>query len=241
MTSFESISTWRQKTPSLVSPQRAQLLASISEQICELSEQRLRVSIDGLAASGKSSFGNELASTIRRMNRPTLRTSLDDFKKPWRDAREKGYDRVTGFGYYMNAPDFESARNLLLQPAGTEGSGKVVLCAYDPLTGEDHREVTVEAPRNSILIVDSMFAFRPEYDDFWDFRIWLDVPMETSLSRGIERDKGSEGAEEAERVHRDRYQIAEMLYLNEVNPLALADLIIDNRDYAHPLIVKRPN
>lgn len=45
------------------------------------------------------------------------RASLDDFKHPWRNAREHGYDRVSGEGYYRNACDFGSARDLLLQPA----------------------------------------------------------------------------------------------------------------------------
>ena len=44
-------------------------------------------------------------------------------------AREHGYDLVSGEGYYRNAPDFSSARELLLRPAGPGGSGNVVLCA----------------------------------------------------------------------------------------------------------------
>jgi len=55
----------------------------------------------------------------------------------------------------------------LLKPAGPEGSGHIVLCAHDPLTGQDHRDVFVTASDESILIVDSVFAFRPEYNDFW--------------------------------------------------------------------------
>ena len=178
------------------------------------------------------------------VERPTLRASFDDFKKPWRDAREKGYDRISGEGYYRNAPDFDSARRLLLGPAGPCGSGTVVLCAHDPLTGTDHRSVTVEAPRDAVLIVDSVFAMRPEYDEYWDFRIWLDVPVELSLARGIKRDSQSEGRAEAERVHRDRYHPSERIYITEVNPIAKADLVIDNTDFANvravsPAILKR--
>jgi uridine kinase len=69
------------------------------------------VIVDGLTASGKTSFGHELAASIRSLDRSTLRASLDDFKKPWSDARAKGYDRLSGEGYYRNAPDFESAVN----------------------------------------------------------------------------------------------------------------------------------
>jgi hypothetical protein len=46
-----------------------------------------------------------------------------------------------------------------------------------------------------------------------------------------------EGAREARRVHRDRYHAAEMIYLAEVGPKSLADLIIDNSDFTRPVIV----
>jgi uridine kinase len=108
---------------------------------------------------------------------------MDDFKNPWSDARKKGYDRLSGEGYYRNAYDFVSARDLLLGPARRDGSGKVVLCAHDPLTGEDHRNKVVAAPIDAVLIVDSVFAFRPEYNSYWDYRIWLDVDPRLSLSR----------------------------------------------------------
>jgi hypothetical protein len=49
-----------------------------------------------------------------------------------------------------------------------------------------------------------------------------------ALRRGIARDSAAEGAEEAIRVHRDRYGVAAGIYLAEVNPRALADIVIDN-------------
>jgi uridine kinase len=112
-----------------------------------------------------------------------------------------------------------------------------VLCAHDPLTGEDHRDTIVRAPADAVLIVDTVFAFRPEYNSFWDYRIWLEVPAGLSLRRGISRDAAREGAEEAARLHRDRYHAAEMIYIAEVGPQSLADLIIDNSDFAHPVIL----
>jgi uridine kinase len=234
---FASVSSWGQPTPAPASPARSQLIEQIARRIISMHPGRLRVVVDGYTASGKTSFAHELAAAVRRRGRPTMRASFDDFKKPWRDAREKGYDRTSGEGYYRNAPDFESARELLLEPAGPDGSGVVVLCAHDPLTGEDHRDVTVHAPTNAVLIVDSVFGMRPEYDEFWDFRIWLDVPQELAVARGIERDAPLEGRDEAERLHRDRYQIGEQIYVGEVDPTARADVVIDNTDYANPTLV----
>jgi uridine kinase len=153
--------------------------------VARLGPGRLRVGIDGRTAAGKTSFGHEVAAALRGLGRPTMRASMDDFKHPWRHARELGYDRVTGEGYYRNAYDFASARNLLPGPAGPGGTGEVVLCAHDPLTGEDHRDTKISAPAGTVLIADSAFAFRPEYNDCWEYRIWLDVDAETALRRGI--------------------------------------------------------
>lgn len=84
----------------------------------------------------------------------------------------------------------------------------VTLCAHDPLTGVDHRLCTVAAPTGAVLIVDTVFAFRPVYNDHWDYRIWLDIDPGLSLVRGVKRDEAIEGHDEAWRVHHDRYHVA---------------------------------
>jgi uridine kinase len=101
---------------------------------------RLRVGIDGLTASGKTSFGHELAEQVVHSGRQALRTSLDDFKKPWRDRHL--YDRESGEGYYRNAFDYDA-----------------------------------------VLIVDGVFAFRPEINCHWDYRIgWRSIPRRPSAA-----------------------------------------------------------
>lgn len=225
--------------PAAASEQRAALIGEVARCITVLGQGRLRVAVDGLTAAGKTSFGHELAAAIRKRGRPTLRASLDDFKNPWREARELGYDRESGSGYYRNAYDFTSACELLLGPAGRDGSGSVVLCAHDPLSGADQRCIVVAAPADAVLIVDSVFAFRPEYNDYWDYRIWLEVNADLALARGIARDTAIEGSlEAAVQLHRDRYQAAELLYISEVGPIAHADVVIDNNDFARPMIVE---
>ena len=191
MSAFESVSTWKHPLPDKVSAERHALLDALARDIVTLKPSRIRVAIDGYTASGKTTFGHQLAAAVRAVGRPTLRASLDDFKRPWRDAIDNGYDRVSGEGYYRNAPDFESARELLLKPAGVDGSGFVALCAHDPLTGIDHRDTVVDAPFDAVLIVDSVFAMRPEYIEFWDFTMWLDVSVDLSLERGVQRDRFS--------------------------------------------------
>lgn len=55
--------------------------------------------IDDLTAAGETSFGHELAAALRGL---AMRASMEDFKHPWHHAREHGYDRVSGEGYYRN-------------------------------------------------------------------------------------------------------------------------------------------
>jgi uridine kinase len=217
---WESVSTWRQKCPAPLSIARASVVAQVAGSVARLGAGRLRVVVDGFTAAGKTSFGHELAAALRERGRPTLRASLDDFKHPWRHATLHGYDRVSGQGYYRNAYDLTSIRTLLLEPAGPQGSGRIVLCAHDPLTGLDHRAISVTA--------------------LWDYRIWLDVSPEVSLARGIARDTAREGSEAAAAsLHHDRYHTAEQIYLAEVDPRSVADVVIDNEDLTRPQITTR--
>jgi uridine kinase len=230
-----SVSTWRQGVPPAASPERAALLEDVAGRILALGRGRLRVAIDGRTAAGKTSFGHELAERLSSVGRPVLRASLDDFKKPWRDRHL--YDRESGEGYYRNAFDYALVRTLLLEPAAHDGSGDCVLCSIDPLTQIDHSAVITRAAPDAVLIVDGVFAFRPELDEQWDFRIWLEVDERTSLRRGTRRDEDWAGSE-AEAVHRDRYHVAERIYLAEVDPVRRADLVIENSAFERPRILR---
>jgi uridine kinase len=200
----------------------------------ESGDGRLRVGIDGLTAAGKTSIGHELAEVISRIGRPVLRASLDDFKKPWRDRHL--YDRESGEGYYRNAFDYAAVTRLLLEPTGNAGSGECALCSIDPLTQVDHSAVITPAAGDAVLIVDGVFAFRPAINDHWDFRIWLHIDRQTSLRRGTQRDQDWAGSA-AEAIHRDRYLVAERLYIEEVDPIRLVDVIIDNSTFDRPQFV----
>ena len=96
--------------------------------------------------------------------------------------------------------------------------------------------VVIRAALDAVLVVDGVFAFRPEIDDYWDFRIWLDVDAETSVERGVARDRSWAGSD-AETVHRDRYLASERIYLAEVDPLRMVDVVIDNSSFDRPRIV----
>ena len=115
------------------------------------------------------------------------------------------------------------------------GTGQVVLCAHDPLTGADHRSVVIDAPNDAVLVVDGVFGMRPEYDEYWDVRIWGYDP-DVAVARGIERDVELEGHDEAVRLHTTRFRVGEQLYVDEVRPSRKANIVIDNTVFDHPTI-----
>jgi uridine kinase len=230
-----SVSTWRQRMPPEPSHARAVVLDRLAASVDALGSRRTRIGIDGLTAAGKTSLGHDLARTLARRGRPVLRASLDDFKHPWRARHLR--DRESGEGYYRNAFDLEAARRLLLDPSGPDG-GVVALCSIDPLTQIDHSATTVAVPDHAALVVDGVFAFRPEINAYWDLRIWVEVDPEVSVRRGVARDAGIDGgAAAAEALHRERYLAGELLYVAEVDPRAAADVIVDNTDFDCPRLV----
>ena len=232
-----SVSTWHQPMPPAPDHARGLMLDRLVETIDALGNHRLRVAIDGLTAAGKTSLGHELARGLSQRGRPVFRASLDDFKRPWSERHL--YDRTSGEGYYRNAFDREATCRLLLDPSDPAADGLVALCSIDPLTQIDHSAVKSTMPANGVLIVDGVFAYRPEINAYWDLRIWVEIDEELSVRRGIERDADMEGgADAAETLHRDRYLVAELLYIDEVDPRSFVEVIVDNTDFDNPRIVR---
>jgi uridine kinase len=229
-----SSSTWQQQPPAQVSHERGLVIELVAHQILALGDDRVRVAVDGRTASGKTSFGHELAEHLDAIDRPVLRATLDDFKKPWSD-RDR-YDRTSGEGYYRNAYDYGTLRRLLLEPHRSELASSVALCSIDPLTQQDHSAIRATIEPDSVLIVDGVFAFRPEINDYWDLRVWLDIPEGLSMKRGTERDR-LHSRPTADPTH-ERYLMSERIYIREVGPSSLADLVIDNSVFTSPRLMR---
>jgi uridine kinase len=92
------------------------------------------------------------------------------------------------------------------------------------------------APADAVLLVDGVFLLRPELNDAWDLRGFLQVPFGEALPRALERDRARFGSAQATR---DRYR---QRYLATVRPRRIAEVVVDNRDPAAPriLTVRRP-
>jgi uridine kinase len=74
------------------------------------------------------------------------------------------------------------------------------------------------------LVADGVFLQRPELDDLWDLRIWVDVSFEEALERAVVRD--AELFDDVRDRYQRRYFPGQRLYLGEVDPRSRADIVV---------------
>ena len=73
------------------------------------------------------------------------------------------------------------------------------------------------------LVVDGIFLQRPELDDLWDLRIWIEIEFDAALDRALARD--AHLMDVRDRYER-RYIPGQRLYLAEVGPRERADIVV---------------
>jgi uridine kinase len=96
-------------------------------------------------------------------------------------------------------------------------------------------------PNAAIVLIDGVFLLRPELDDLWDVRIFVEIDPEDSLRRGPPRDQAWVGSVEAAiPPYHQRYIPGEDHYIGLIRPAERADIIVDNRDPVWPRLRFRP-
>ncbi len=108
------------------------------------------------------------------------------------------------------------------------------------LANDIERKEFVEIGAESILIVEGVFLFRPELLPYLDVRVFIDVSFGTVISRAVVRDLAVFGSKTSiERRYRQKYIPGQQIYLKEVNPGNVADVVIQNDDHLNPKVTLR--
>lgn len=92
----------------------------------------------------------------------------------------------------------------------------------DSFDNDAFRAAVLEA--RSPLVADGVFMQRPELDDLWDVRIWLDIAFERALERAVVRD--AELFDDVRGRYERRYFPGQRLYIGEVDPRSRADIVV---------------
>jgi uridine kinase len=218
---------------------RQQTLGVLADRILALRlDHPTRVGIDGHSASGKTTLADELAVTLRGQTaRPVLRVMIDQFKRHV-DLRTR-YPAGSPENYYFEMFDVDAIRDQLLAPLGPGGDRRYRTEIMD-FSGRTPIDSGVHvSPDDAILVADGGFPQKPALSPHWDLTVYLHIEVADVLHRGTVRDQAwMDSAEAAAERYRTYYIPGEELYLAEIRPAERADIVIDNRDFAAPRIIR---
>lgn len=196
----------------------------------------LRVGIDGVCGSGKTTFARDLAATFIDSGTTAIEVDSDGFHHVRAIRYRQG--RGSARGYYEDAYDLDSLRELVLRPLGPGGSGRYAEHVHDLTTDEVAPRFAV-APPDAVVLFAATFIQRGGLRDDWDEVIWLDAPDETATARGVARDaEAMGGAAAAAAAYACRYMAACGIYRDEEAPQDRASIVVDHTDPAAPGITR---
>jgi uridine kinase len=197
-----------------------------------------RVAIDGITASGKSTFAQGLVEHLRAIGKSVIYTTLDGFHNP----KEKRYrlGRKSPEGYYRDAYNYYMIKEKLLKPLGPNGNLEYYTKVFDLENDCLAKTSSNIANQDDILIVDGSFSLRPELIDHWELKIYLEVDFDEAQRRSGIRDKELFGSSEAAiETTKSRYHEAHKIHNAESRPKDKANYVIDNNLPEKPKLLKK--
>jgi uridine kinase len=193
---------------------------------------RYLVGIDGPDAAGKTTLARHLAAALTS---PVVAASIDGFHHP--RATRHAPDRLSAEAFYLRSFNTSALVADLLEPFAA-GASEVRTATLD-YDSDLPIEPRIDVPESALLIVDGVFLQQPALRDFWDLVVYLDVPPALSMERGLPRDVSVHRPyDELVTEYERRYLPGQQLYRDECDPIATADIVIDNTDLTKPVIAR---
>jgi len=175
---------------------RHTLLRKVSALILQIPcSHPMRVAIDGVDASGKTTFADQLAETLKRSSRQVIRASVDNFHNPEQIRRSKG--SLSPEGFYQDSYNYPALIENLLLPLGPDGSRQYSTAVFDYRMDKPTDDDIKTAVEDAILLMDGIFLLRPRLLPYWDLTIYLDADFKNTVLRGVTRDTSLFGSAEA--------------------------------------------
>ena len=195
----------------------------------------VRVAIDGVDGSGKTTLADELADRVVPTRRQIIRASVDGFHNPQAVRHARSADSPEG--YFLDSFDYGALKELLLEPLGPGGDREYRTSVFDYRSDQSVAAARQRAKDDAILLFDGVFLLRPELDGLWDLTIWVDAPFELTVERAVARDARTAADAAALRArYARRYVPGQQLYIEQCRPQSRADIVFDNSTFDHPTV-----
>lgn len=216
------------------------IIEKVAEVILQREKRPLIVGINGMVASGKTFFTKLLEEELKRQKIPVQTIYLDDFRYPlkYRKSLDKALISYP-LQYYEHWFDYQLVQEVFFKRITTQKYGSFEIKVYNEKTGEYDLRKNYVIDENTVILFDGLFIFREEFEKIIDYKIYLNVDEFTSLRRILVRDSTfrAEKLEEIEQKWMERSLPAQKIYLQKVNPLRIADMVIDNNEDNNLVII----
>ena len=185
-----------------------------NEKACNCS---LLIGIDGLGGSGKTTY----AYKLQRQLEGSMIFHLDDFIHKKEVRYNENYEEWYCYYHLQWRYDYLIQKLLLPLKSGLDVNETIEV--YNRET-DSYTLRKIEIPVGTTVIIEGVFLQRPELRPYFETVIYLEMDKETRLKRISDRDTYMGSKEEIALRYEQRYFPAEEKYIEQCNPLALADV-----------------
>ena len=211
-------------------------MSSIEEVVRKILERRanipesrsLLVGVSGIDGCGKGYLAVQLQAhlALHGVIPPIL--NIDG----WLNLPHKRFDQsAPAVNFYENAIRLDQFFSKLVLPLRDRRSIHLVADFVEE-TASEYRKHSYDYEDVSVVLVEGIFLFKPQYRKYFDLTIWVDCSFPTALARAI--DRAQEGLSPANTIaaYDTIYFPAQRIHLARDKPREHADLIFENDIYA---------
>ncbi|MFI9381502.1 uridine kinase [Kutzneria sp. NPDC052558] len=197
------------------------LVSELADRIVGLGPARLRVLIDAAPAGRPAELADAIVDPLRLRGRSVLRVSANDFLRPASLRFEHG--RTDPDSYFDDWLDLNGLAREVLDPAAPDGTGSVLPSLWNAAADRASRSSYVDVPPTGVVVVEGSLLLGR----------WLpfDLTVHLDLSPAALR-RRTPADEHWTLPAFDRYRA-------EVEPTAVADIVVKVDDPNHPAIIDR--
>lgn len=176
------------------------------------------IGIDGLGGSGKTMYAYKLQQQLEG----SVILHLDDFVHKKEVRYNENYEKWYCYYHLQWRYDYLIQKLLLPLKSGLDVNETIEV--YNRET-DSYILREIEIPAGTTVIVEGVFLQRPELRPYFEIVVYLELDQETRLKRITDRDIYMGNKKEIALKYDQRYFPAEEKYIEQCNPLALADIV----------------
>jgi len=172
----------------------------------QISHKPVLIAVEGFGGASKSTVAQQLKKALGN----TYVIGIDDFIVKERlletSADEVLFDRK------------RLEQQILMQVHNGQPT------TYQRLEWVDNKlSEPIEVPTTDYLIIEGISTTHPDIEEYFDYKVWVNTPIEVAKQRGRLRDAGNENE-----VHWDLWAKNDLAYQAKYHPELKADFVIDN-------------